>query len=180
MATEALEIEVDSQNANIAFAPLSGRRVRGAFNARNIKELEGQKLLSAWPDTVPGTRIGFDVATGVGYLYEPLYEPKHRPTKGRIEKAGYQLPPEREEFKGAHAPTWLYWMKRCVESGHAKVISGSLPAKIEGEPITEFITKRTKTPTENLIAATQKQTEAFERVAVALEKLVGALASGKK
>jgi hypothetical protein len=132
-----VEIEIDSpQNRSLFFAPIQGV-VRGRFDF-----LRGDRALRAKADDFPagvaGQRIGYDPERGEGYVVEPLHEPGHADVRRQIEAAGYGLPEPRRAFPGPgdprynHADTWLYWMKRAVDAGHAKVVRGKLPAEFKG------------------------------------------------
>jgi hypothetical protein len=49
-------------------------------------------------------------------------------------------------------PTWLYWLKRAVGAGIARVVQGKLPDKIEGKVKKTFVSnERTKDPKDKLI-----------------------------
>jgi hypothetical protein len=51
---------------------------------------------------------------------------------------------EAKESTGVHAATWLYHMRRAVESGYAVVTQGDINTKVDGTPQTEFLHKRPK------------------------------------
>lgn len=151
MATAvAVEIEVAApRSASLFFQPLQ-RKVRGRFNARDIREPEAAKVALKWPEPIPGQRLGLG-ADGAGYLLEPLHLPEHKALADKVRAAGMQLPPEREEFPDADAPTWLFWIKRAVEAGLARVVSGKLPERIDGRPRKQFILPEQADPRDGLI-----------------------------
>jgi hypothetical protein len=141
-----IEIEVDHvQKRNMAFTPTQSV-VRGRLDfLRGDKALRGKA--DDWPGGVPGQVIGFDTDSATGYIAEPLHDPEHAATRAKIEAMGQSLPDRRKTYGGPgepgydHAATWLHWMKRAVDSGHAKIVKGKLPAKIDGKPRSNFVTQ---------------------------------------
>jgi hypothetical protein len=162
MPSAAIEVEVDSEkNGDVIFPPLS-RRVRGRFDVTRAVKTDGNagELFKTWPLPIPGQRIGLDVLTRTGYVYEPLHESEYAPIAEQVKKR-FTLPPERETMP-AHVPTWLHWLKRIVESGSGRVVVGILPDTIDGEPNLDF-----KAPPDNnarLAEAIEKQTEVFSKL----------------
>ena len=179
--TALLEIEVDSPLNRDLYFPPTGRRVRGRIDVARAVKFDGDatSLLQKWPTPIPGQRIGFDADTEEGYLAEPLYETEHTVTRELIESCKFKLEPKRTDFKAAHKPTWLFWLKSAVESGHARVTAGELPETIEGEPQTAFIIQKTKDSNTRLAEALERQTAALERQSDAMTKLLVEL-TGKK
>jgi hypothetical protein len=170
MKTE-VEIEIDgAANECLHFRPLQ-RSVRGRFDFSRLREPMAGTMRSAWPDAIPSQRIG--IAGGDGYLLEPLHTQEHSQTRERIEGQGMKLADARETFTGIHRATWLHWMKRAVESGIAKVVSGKLPDHIEGEPQLSFITKREPSDTSRLATA-------IEQTNVLLAELVASAKGNSK
>ena len=121
-----------------------------------------------WPDPIPGQRLGIDPNTSTGYIAEPLHEPKNRVLREKIIKQGYGIAEEKETLPNAHVPTYLFWFKRLVESGAAKVVKGTLPETIDGEPQTEYWTHRRKSSNDRLAEAMDRQTEMLSKVLAAL------------
>jgi predicted YcjX-like family ATPase len=77
-----------------------------------------------------------------------------------------------QEYKNVDLATWYFWLKQAVETGLATVVKGKLPAKIDGTPRLDFIIgKPEPTATDKLTATLEKQAEAFNRLASAIEKL---------
>jgi hypothetical protein len=149
-----IEIEVDgTRNENLLFLPLA-RRVRGRFEFRRVKEPLAMVKATGWPGdmTIPGQRMQLNLETGAGYILEPLHDAEHVATADKIRREGFALAKAREEFKAVHVPTWLYWIKRAVESGTARVVQGKLPEKVEGKPRTDFFGAHpTEDPRDKLI-----------------------------
>jgi hypothetical protein len=167
-----IEVEPDTKNnSSFHFMPIA-RTVRGRFDFRRVTEPQALLLTVKYPEPIPGQRLGLDLDAGEGFIAEPLHEPAHKGTRATIEKDGFALPPAKETFpvQKADYPTWLYWLKRAVESGLCKLVRGELPAKIEGKPRKQFITtphvdKREKT-IDRLTALLFARLPANERKAV--------------
>jgi hypothetical protein len=170
--TPLLEVEVDGgdYNRDLFFPPL-GRRVRGRMDAaRAVKhDKEATGLISMWPQTVPGMRLGINADTGEGYLAEPLHADEYTVTREVIANRKLKLEPAVKIFP-ADKPTWLYWLKLAVDSGAARVTAGALPKTIEGEPKTAFVVQRQKSTTDRLTDAIDRQTAMFEKLVDALAK----------
>ncbi len=157
-----LEIEVAGPcNENLLFRPLQ-RKVRGRFDVQvAMKHDSGAAaLLNEWPTPIPGQRIGVNVATGEGYISEPLHEPEHAAYREKIERSGMGLEPERQTFT-VDVPTWTYWLKDAVIAGLATVTVGTLPDEIQGKPQKLFYSEEQTNPIDRLAAAMEKQNESF-------------------
>lgn len=115
----------------------------------------------AWEEfgPIPGQRIGLDVATGEGYLFDPLHEARHSALRQKIEDAGFCLPPERESFPGIDATTWAFWMRRAVEAGLAKITQGSLPENLPGKPRMRFVGQEEKDERDTRLERLERQNE---------------------
>ena len=151
-----IEIEIDGKrNEALRFRPLQ-RTIRGRFDLNRVAEPQARMKTTEWPEPVPSQRIGIDLDAGTGFVLEPIHQ--NPVLKSRIEKRGLQLAAEREEFKNVDLPTWLFWIKRAVDSGLAKVVVGELPAKIEGEPQMDFIVSRKADTNDRLAAAIEANT----------------------
>jgi hypothetical protein len=149
-----IEIEPDTKNNNdLGFMPL-WRSIRGRFDFNRMGEREAKLMTIKFPDPIPGQRLGIDLDAGEGYIVEPLHHPEHRKIRETLAKDGYPgLEPERAIFplqKEDHA-TWLYWMKRAVDGGLAKLVRGKLPDRIEGKPRKNFVTKPRIDPRDKMI-----------------------------
>lgn len=165
-----VEIEADAGQGRAVFFPPLQRAVRGRLVIGQCPEADGG-LMRTWSAPVPGMVIGL-TADGVGFLRDPLAPEAARSVvvevagvqggprpvivqdesanRTRVEKAGLRLGPAREEFPGADVPTWMWWMKRCVEAGLARVISGQLPETISGNPKRSFVTPERPDPQQTL------------------------------
>lgn len=161
---QTVEIEIDgSHNEHLHFRPLQ-RSVRGRFDFNRIGEPMARIKATEWPLPIPSQRIGIE-ANGTGYIIEPLHDAEHAPIREKIEKTGKKLEPALQSFDNIHVPSWMYWIQRAVESGIARVVSGKLPAKIEGTPKKSFIFAEPEpSTTDKLTAAIDRQTAVFEKL----------------
>jgi hypothetical protein len=82
-----------------------------------------------------------------------------------------KLGPGRESVT-AHVPTWLYWLRQLIDTGKAKLLSGTLPAKIDGQPQTRFHSTEQPDPS---VVATDKLTAAITEQNQLLAKLLSKL-----
>jgi hypothetical protein len=161
---KSVEIEIDGQhNEALHFRPLQ-RNIRGRFDLMRIGEPMAKVKASEWPVPIPSQRLGID-RDGTGYILEPLHEAEFAPLREKIEGQGMRLEPKLQEFDGVHLPSWLFWIKRAVESGLAKIVNGELPLTIEGEPVKNFVIgKREDSPVDKLTAAIERQNVLFEKL----------------
>jgi hypothetical protein len=157
-----IEIEIDGPcNEALHFRPLM-RSIRGRFDFMRIPEPQARIAGTSWPVPIPSQRLGID-PNGDGYLLEPLHDEEHSPIREKIEKAGGRLEPPVQEFKGIDLPSWLFWLKRAVEAGIARVVSGKLPESIEGKPRMNYIVSRPERSTaDRLASAIERQNDLFE------------------
>ena len=170
---QALEIEIDGpRNEALLFAPLQ-RSIRGRCDLMRLGAPECILEAQKWPGPIPSQKLGID-PDGNGYLEEPLHAPEFSPHRERIEKKmGMKLEPAVQEFPGIHLPSWLFWIKRAVESGIAKVTKGKLPDVIDGKPRLNYVLAEPEaTNTDKLTAALQQQTAAFNRLSDVIVKLL--------
>jgi hypothetical protein len=157
-----VEVEcVPPQGGSLFFQPLQ-RALRGVIDVRQMPEADAA-LLRGWPDPVPGQRVGL-TADGVGYVADPVHN--NAALKVKIEALGFRLPPAREEFPDTHAPTFLYWLKRCVDSGLARVVSGTLPEHIDGKPRKRFLSPEEEDPRDAQVKRLESQNQTLVRLLV--------------
>ena len=158
-----LEVAIDNErNCNVFFQPLQ-RTIRGAYDFGRCPEPESGRLSRRFNGRpIPGQVLGIEgergyVRDGVHGDDEMLHLAQQR---------GLKIPPEREEVGEVDRATWLYWLRRAVDAGHARVVSGKLPelTDIEGEPQKVF-QPRPKSPTD----------EKLDRLTDTLEKFVDLL-----
>lgn len=131
-----VEITIDSpRNSCAYFRPLD-RSVRGRFMLSRVKEPTAMSFRDRIPEDVAGQTIGIDTDTGTGYLMEPLHQDER--VKAYAAKRGKRLEPARQEFAGVEVNAWLFWMRRLVDSGLARVVNGKLPETVEYDPPPRF------------------------------------------
>lgn len=137
-----LEIEIETdQNNNLFFLPLQ-QQVRGRFEIMRTAKHDPNvmMLFESMPRAIPGQHIRLDLDRGEGSIVEPLHPEsdtagEHRAIRAWIEKRNCRLDTQPVRvFPDVHVPTWLFWMKRAVTDGTARLVCGSLPDKIEGTP----------------------------------------------
>lgn len=163
-----IEIEVNGKNNNnLFFGPL-GRSIRGRFELSKATSHHpaASVLTNRWSEPIPGQRIGIDTDTGEGFIVEPLHEDEHTAIRDRIKKTS-KIEPPKQTFERVHAPTWLYWIKRAVDAGLAKVTAGKLPATVEGAKMDLFIPRHVNA-LDKLTAAMDRQTEMFSKLLTTL------------
>jgi hypothetical protein len=166
-------IEIDTAtNGSLFFAPLQ-EAIRGRMDPMRFKDREERlTLIDEYPQGVPGQRIAFDEQAGTASLVEPLHEPQNAAVREKLAAKRYSFAPHKREISAATVeqtggkPTWLYWLNRAVESGHARLVSGTLPAKIEGRIRKQFLR-----PEDDAKAEKEKRERTLER-----QKLAAALA----
>jgi hypothetical protein len=165
-----IEIEVDGPyNENLMFRPLQ-RAIRGRFDLNRVAEPMARMRSAEWPQPIPSQRLGIE-ADGSAYVLEPLHDEEHAAIKERIERQGMKLPPKCETFDGVDLVTWLFWIKRAVNSGIARVVAGQLPKVIDGVPKMNFIVDRpAQSAGDRLAAAIERQNVLFEKLLERLSK----------
>lgn len=170
MAINAVELEIDADNANLHFRPLM-RSVRGKFDFSRMGEPLARVKGAEWP-VIPSQRIGI-TPDGVGYLIEPIHAPEHAALKEKIERAGMKLEPAMQEFEGIDQPSWLWWLRNAVQAGCARVVSGKLTDQINGPVRKNFIlSEPPMSAADKVNAALENQTVAFNRLTDAILKMV--------
>lgn len=167
----AVELEIDGEhNECLGFRPLPGRSIRGRFDMNRISEPMARIKATEWPTPIPSQRIGID-DDGNGFIVEPLHDAEYAPLREKILKTGQTLEPALTTIENIHAPSWLFWLRRAVESGIAHVVRGKLPDKIDGKPRMNFITnERGPSSSDKLTAAIERQSALMERLLERLAK----------
>lgn len=111
-------------NQNLFFRPLS-RTLRGRLDFKAMEE-DGAVKLARLYGAIPGQRMSLD-DKGNAILEEPLHEQENEQLAAKLKARGNSLPPAREEFQKVDVPSWAYWLRRAIESGHAVILEGELP-----------------------------------------------------
>ena len=128
-----LVVEIDGPRNNSWSFPAMSRVIRGKFDLLRVAEPNAVKLRQQYPDPIPGQQLCVDLSSGECAVLEPLQDDAHETLRKKLEKS-YSIAPAREVVSGADVSTWLFWIKKAVKAGIAKVISGSIPDKLPGEP----------------------------------------------
>lgn len=184
-ATRTVEIEVDGTetvngkqeptNVNLYFRPLK-RTLRGRFDLHRVKQTKALQNSRQWPDPIPGQRLALDLDTREAFVVEPLHDPEQSANKRRVTSARFDLPPAREPLGKVDLATFIYWMRRAIESGVARVVLGELPAEVDGTPQTSFFSTPRPDANANLAAAIDRMATASEQQTKVLTALVEKLA----
>jgi|GEM_PF-4440832 len=127
--SKVIELDVSATlGRRVAFAPLGGRLLRGRFCFSEAARQEPQAILlaSEWGDAIPGQRLVVDLQAGTAAIVEPLWEPKFRAIREKIERRGQRLPDPREEFHAIDKGTWAFWLRRLVDNGSLTIAAGDL------------------------------------------------------
>jgi hypothetical protein len=132
--TALLKLEFDlANNNNVLFPPL-GTHIRGRWELARVKEPSALEHKERLGDSFPSQRLVLNLDKSELAVIEPLHEEKHRVEKQRIEqRLKLQLPVPGPPVK-VHMPTCLFWARRLVEDGMARVVEGSMPADNGGKP----------------------------------------------
>lgn len=154
-----VEFEYDSPtNGNYGFRPAM-REIRGRFDVNRLPE--PGNLRKRFPTGIPGQRLGLD-AQGC-YVREPLHEPQYATIRAEIEK--HAALDADKTYLEVDAATFNYWVREAMKSGKLRIVEGSLPEKVSGEPKKAF--HYTPKPTE-----TAQLTAEFRRIGDLLEKVL--------
>jgi hypothetical protein len=132
-----VEIEIDTpRNGSLWFRPLQ-RQLRGRFDFNRVAEPMARvaPFEHKVPEVFPGLHVALDTEALAAAVIEPLHGPDHQEVRAKLKARGWGLGNEREEIevKAEALPTWLYWLKRAVEGGTARLVKGKLPDKVEGK-----------------------------------------------
>lgn len=138
------------QNRDLAFVPAntvlrSEYRLSEVSGTRNIPA-----ILAHIGGTLPGYRIEVDMKAGVGRLIDLMHDPENKHIDDKLHTAinteqirdhgfqtdftDYSKQPVREYPLGEpdeaphNAATWLYWMRRIMDTGRGRAKDGTVPA----------------------------------------------------
>ncbi|MDZ4688502.1 MAG: hypothetical protein SH850_25795 [Planctomycetaceae bacterium] len=168
-AANVVEVEIDGpQNQGLMFGPLQ-RRLRGRFDSSRLLRMDdgAAGVAREWPEPIPGQRLRLDL-DGAAAVVEPLHDAEHATIKEKLNKRGSTFAPAVETIATVHVPTWVYWLRRAVEAGHARIVSGQLPEKLTGAPQLNFLTPAVADPVDKLTAALDRQSALLEQLLTAL------------
>ena len=145
MRNGTVEIIIDGpRNESLLFPPVGDRRVRGTLTFSRVPSVKAMSLQPVYGDNIPGQLIGFDGQNG--YIAEPLQTERYARLRDKLaDKLNCRFADEREEFALANddaKATWVFWMQRAVESGHARLVSGTFPRELPGTPRKSFFRRQ--------------------------------------
>jgi hypothetical protein len=146
-----VEIVIDGpKNENLYFRPLQ-RPLRGTFDLNRVPEPLARMQINAFPRPIPGLHLVVDVEKKTAAVVDPLHEPEHAAIREKIEARGLKLGPQAERFEGIDTNTWLFWMRRAVASGVAKIVEGKFPEIDEAKAQKNFVIAEQRDPRDSLI-----------------------------
>lgn len=128
-------IEVDHPtNSNVWFYPHGRRVLRSRFLLSRANP--GGKVPSSHLacSEIPGTLIGLNVKERFGVVHDPITDTEHETVREAIKRAKKSTSGQRVGFTEVHAEhpdleelqlnRWLYWMRRLLDSKHARAVKG--------------------------------------------------------
>lgn len=146
-------IQIENQRNQRYLWPPTQDELRGTWSNRNLvgTTMVNSPGLQSLPET-PGQRVSINCSSKVCRIYDPI-EPemlaeinaKLKNDPVRPVNVAYGLWPEsvHEECDETKLKTWLYYARRAVDAGIAKVVAGDLPslkeiARLPGKTETEM------------------------------------------
>ena len=149
-----VKIEIsDKCNRNVMFHPLQ-QKLRGRWDAQNVSYKRAHQALAQLPTVIPGIQVIIDTNRKTRGYMDPLSNSEHAETVEKIKMAREQVsgispghnPWPAVKFENSthnELKTWMYWMRRLVDSKKAIIIGNadSLPtmADIESMPGDIFV-----------------------------------------
>ncbi len=133
-----LLIEIDGPVNQGWSAPFLAQTLRGRFDYARVREPMAAMELANFPFGIPGQRVMIDTEKGVGAVLDPLHDDRNADLRKKLaSKLGIggmncvipkdDVVKEYPNLGAKETATWLYWMRRAVQGGHAKLIQGDLP-----------------------------------------------------
>ena len=141
-------IAVDKpRNGNVYFYP-TNCSVEGTLKPWRSPGANYKPPIAALGE-IPGERIHLDVKGKTGRISHALSDPENAGLFERIKKASRSCQPplkcgdkpaEDRWFRNLsddQVNTWLHWMRRLVDRGHATILQGNLPGaeEIKSQPV---------------------------------------------
>ena len=139
MASITIEI-ADECNRSVMFHPIK-QKLRGRWDRQRVAYKRPHQALTRLPEVIPGIQISVDIHKKARGYRDPLSDPQHVPTLEAIKLAKEEVsgitpgvgPWPAVVYEGSSdsdLKTWLYWMRRLVNSKSAVIISpaDSLPS----------------------------------------------------
>lgn len=128
-------IEIGGDRCRQVLWPLSKEPLRGAWRRGNLVGTTMHQIMQAMPD-LPGQHVSLDAARKVGRIFDPLNDPRMAEVLRKAQavhkeafrtEAGAAEDKRFEHLTDDEVKTWLYYMRRIVDCGEARVVHGELP-----------------------------------------------------
>lgn len=125
----------DSRNRNVLYPP-TATQLRGAWKKANLIGITMDVRMTQMPD-LPGLYVVLDCKRARLMVVDPLSAPENKSLlvqASAVHKDVFRVPagPEQDKVENdlndTRLKTNLYWMRRLVDNGQARVVKGELPA----------------------------------------------------
>lgn len=127
LTVKPVEVEFCADNGQKVLFKPTRRAERGRIDFAMVKSEHYREMHKVWKEPVPGKIAGITEG-GEKYIRDPLHDKQYAKLAAIIKARGRALPDEREVFESESVLTWLFWLRRIVDSGLGRVLSGELPA----------------------------------------------------
>lgn len=134
-----LEVEIKTPNSgNVYFGPY-GDPLRGAMDLLRASLYDQQLSSQAveFPRGLPGKHVRVNLDAGTVTIVEPLDFPEWADERNKLEARGKTYKPD-QEIPSPRISDWLHELKRCLDCGCARLVSGKLPDDLGQESPHEF------------------------------------------
>jgi hypothetical protein len=124
----------DDRNRRFLYAP-TGQELRGWWKKANLIGMTMDQRMTQMPD-LPGMYICLDCKRARLRVLDPLNAPENKGLLAQAQavhkdvfrtNAGPETDKLEEGLNDTRLKTNLYWMRRLVDSGSARIVSGELP-----------------------------------------------------
>lgn len=124
----------DDRNRRFLYAP-TGQELRGWWKKANLIGMTMDQRMTQMPD-LPGMYVCLDCKRARLRILDPLNAPENKGLLAQAQavhkevfrtNAGPETDKTEEGLNETRLKTNLYWMRRLVDSGSARIISGELP-----------------------------------------------------
>lgn len=124
----------DDRNRRFLYAP-TGQELRGWWKKANLIGMTMDQRMTQMPD-LPGMYVCLDCKRARLRILDPLNAPENKGLLAQAQavhkdvfrtNAGPETDKVEEGLNETRLKTNLYWMRRLVDSGSARIVSGDLP-----------------------------------------------------
>lgn len=184
---KSVEVEFCADNGQKVFFKPTRRPERGRIDFAMAKSEHYREMHKVWKEAVPGKIAGV-TEEGQKYIRDPLHDKQYSKLAAIMKARGQALPEEREVFASESILTWLFWLRRAVDAGLAKIISGELPSieqldsrkrrpRDERFPRRSFILEEPaeESPTEHLTKAMEQLSSSVAAQTAVMQQLLAKL-----